>query len=573
MNKKISMPRQGYFHQLYSRLTAFALIGSVVLSFCLSSALMLSGAAPAHSAPGSGATRVFQQIGPVLCWGGNLANPQSVILCVHGLGLHKGAFEDFGRRLNSEGIPVYALDVRGFGDWYLSGKDKIDLEASLEDIRQTLEFIKKQYPHASVFLLGESMGGAIALRATARYPGLVAGLISSVPSGDRFSGLGEDLKVGFHALLGGFSGRFNVGKHVVKHATKIGSSGEVNEALRLKWQNDPAGRTQFSPNELIAFQNFMNKNNETAAQVKETPVLILQGAKDEMVRGSGTWNVWEHLAVPSDRRTFAASTTASHLIFEYGQFSQNDISYVLSWMKKSLGPPPDQTVSDAPPVLPAKPQVPSKDEMLATAPNLGKTGNTYVPPEAAITKVASRPGLPLLSYWIELKREGKRYSCNNKTTFHSGDEIRIHVICSNNGYAYILMKQGTSGAHAVLFPEAHTGRNNVVTAGTDYALPSATWLKFDDRPGTERICLIFAVVPLDPDTNKYMNSHTVVVSADRTGCKDLCPTRAQLSWDDPDPLIMPSPTSEAANASLVKYSQPDDPKSVIAIDFDLEHRQ
>jgi len=560
------------YQQLRSCLACLTLVGLIVLVLDFLAAAPFSGELSAVAAPTVSDAVVFLQTPPTLVWGCRIRNPQSAVLCIHGLGLHKGAFDELGKRLSSEGIPVYALDIRGFGDWHLNGNDKLDLSQSLLDIKQVLEAIRKQYPHAAVFLLGESMGGAIALRATAMYPELVNGLISSVPSGDRFSGLGEDLKVGFHALLGGFGKRFNVGQHVVEHGTRAGRTGEVNEELRKRWDSDPSGRSEFSPDELIAFQNFMNKNNETARQVKSTPVLVLQGLSDELVHGAGTFNVYDHIATPD--RTFATSKTAEHLIFEYGQFSEKDINYVLCWMKKVLGPLPDQKVSDEAIKLPENPRVPSKDELVTAAPNFAGSANNYSSQRPETTaNMSSHQGLPLLSYWIELMRDGKRYSCNNKTSFHSGDEIRIHVTCSTNGYAYILMKQGTSGAHAVLFPEAHTGRNNAVTAMKDYALPSATWLKFDDKPGREKVSLVFAQVALDPDTNKYMNSHTVIVSADRSGAKDLCPTRGQLSWDDPNPLIMPLPTSAAANASLVTYSQPNEPKSVIAIDIDLEHQQ
>jgi alpha-beta hydrolase superfamily lysophospholipase len=566
--------------QFYFRLVCTGLFLASFLSASFLVMPSLTDGFFALAAPQADAAVPFLQTPPAVVWGSSIKNPRSVILCIHGLGLHKGAFDDFGKRMSAEGIPVFALDIRGFGDWHLKGNDKLDLVQSLVDVKQIVQAIRKQYPNAAVFLLGESMGGAIALRATAMYPELVNGLISSVPSGDRFSGLGEELKVGLHALLGGFGGRFNVGKHLVAHGstTRFPDQGKagVNEELRKRWENDPSGRSDFSPNELIAFQNFMNKNNETAQQIKATPVLVLQGQHDALVHYNATYNVWEHLGVPDAGvwpPTYAESKTAEHLIFEYGQFSKDDINFVLKWIARVLGPPPDQRVSNEPIKLPPKPAVPSRDEMVATAPNFAALENRNPSRPSDVENVSSRPGLPLLSYWIELMRDGKRYSCNNKTTFHSGDEIRVHLTCSSNGYAYILMKQGTSGAHAVLFPEARTGRNNAVTAGKDYGLPSATWLRFDEKPGTERICLIFAPVALDPDTNKYMNSHNVIVSADRSGAKDLCPTRAQLSWDDPNPLIMPSQASGASSASLVKYSQTDQPKSVIAIDIDLEHQQ
>lgn len=304
-------------------------------------------------------------------------------------------------------------------------------------------------------------------------------------------------------------------------------------------------------------------------------MLVLQGAQDKLVRPGGSSNVWDHLATPD--RTFAASKTAEHLIFEYGQFSPDDINFVMNWMTKALSPLPDQTVSNTAAVLPEKPKVPEKDEMLANAPNLGTPANKLLSASPNVSNVSARPGLPSLAYWIELMRDGKHYRCNNKTTFHSGDEIRIHVSCSSDGYAYILMKQGTSGAHAVLFPDARTGRNNAVTAMADYALPSATWLKFDENPGTEKISLIFSKAVLDPDTNKYMKIQTVIVSADRSGAKDLCPTRMQISWDDPNPLIMPPSAGSVAlassSSSVVRVSQKDELTTVMAIDIDLEHQK
>lgn len=506
---------------------------------------------------------------PTLCWGEKISNPKVAILCIHGLGLHKGCFDEFGKVMASKGIPAYAIDVRGFGDWYLKGDEKLDLTQTLADIHATLQNIRAKYPNTPIYILGESMGGAIALHAAAAYPDLISGLISSVPSGDRWSGVGQDLKIGLHVLAGGFNGRFNVGKHVVEHATH-------DEQLRKRWEDDPASRSKFSPEELILFQNFMNKNNVAAEKLTSMPALILQGAFDKLVRPGGSFNVWDHLATPD--KTFVASKSTEHLIFEYGSFSKDDLNYVCAWIDKHLAPPPDQHVSSENAALPPKPSVPSKDEILASSPNLTNKHGSSTPSDV-LTSVQGNANLPSLSYWIELMRDGKRYRCNNKTSFKSGDEIRIHVISNSDGFAYILMKQGSSGAHAILFPEVRTGRNNAVQANKDYALPSATWLKFDNHSGTERVGLVFSKSALDPDTNKYLNNkQTVLVSADRSGAKDLCPTRMQMSWDDPNPLIMPSSSTESdsalasMNSSMVKIAQKDNKESVIAVDFELEHQ-
>lgn len=503
---------------------------------------------------------------PEIAWGSSLPNPKAVILCIHGLGLHKATYDEFGRRMVQDNIAVNAIDVRGFGDFHLNGKDKLDMAQTLADIKRVLESIHARRPDTPVFLLGESMGGAIALQAAAAYPELVSGLISSVPSGDRWSGLGEDLKVGMHFLFGGFKTKFNVGEHVAAHATQKAD-------LQQRWENDPACRSQFSPEELMIFQSFMNKNNEAASQIKTMPVLVVQGAQDKLVRPGGTFNVWEHLYTPE--KQVVVSKTAEHLIFEFGQFSDDDIKFVENWLTTQMSPKPAQRISEDS-SLPVKPSIPSSGEILAGAPHVTATpAQTITPPSSIVTSIKQKGGLPTISYWIELMRDGKKYRCNNKTTFKTGDEIRIHMTSNQEGYGYILMKQGTSGAHAVLFPEARTGHNNHMLADKDYALPSATWLKFDNHPGIEKVSLVFSPSTLDPDTNRYLNNPNLVVSSDRTGAKDLCPTRMQISWDDPNPLIIPpdSGAVPASNSSAVKVSSRDNASSLVALDIDLEHLQ
>ena len=102
------------------------------------------------------------------------------------------------------------------------------------------------------------MGGAIALRATALYPELISGLISSVPSGDRYNEMGQGFKIGMHVLLGGGMNKpMNIGDTIVKQATK-------KDDLRETWSQDPDGKMNLTPAELIHFQSFMKENLDAA---------------------------------------------------------------------------------------------------------------------------------------------------------------------------------------------------------------------------------------------------------------------------------------------------------------------
>ena len=107
------------------------------------------------------------------------------------------------------GIAAYAIDLRGFGESQEESEhSELDFDGCLVDIKAMLEKIRKIHPGLPVIILGESMGGAIALRATALYPDLVDGLISSVPARDRFGITGSEaivgVKAGLRTLFGGF---------------------------------------------------------------------------------------------------------------------------------------------------------------------------------------------------------------------------------------------------------------------------------------------------------------------------------------------------------------------------------
>jgi acylglycerol lipase len=242
-------------------------------------------------------------------WVDPLNPPRAALLCIHGLGLNRGAYRNFATRMSRRGIATYAIDVRGFGSWMdARDKAKLDFEGSLEDVRDTLKKIHKEHPDLPVFLLGESMGGAIALRATTMYPELIQGLISAVPAGDRFDQKKQDLKVAVESLKGPWH-RFDVGTSIVDQATQ-------NKKLAAIWENDPLNRMDLSPMQLMHFQRFMNDNIDAASTIKTVPVLMVQGTLDNLVRPEGTWDIFSAL---SNRDKALIAFPSEHLIFEYGR--------------------------------------------------------------------------------------------------------------------------------------------------------------------------------------------------------------------------------------------------------------
>lgn len=272
-----------------------------------------------------------QQAAPCRSWMLPGEKPIACLLCIHGLGLQSNSYEYFGKEQSRRGLAVYSIDVRGFGSWMQSGgKSKVDFNQCLEDIKQSLQSIRAANPGLPVYVLGESMGGAIALRAASMYPDLIDGLISSVPAGERFQQERTSAKVFLNLL----SGRniMDVGSGIVNQATQ-------NIKLKSQWQGDPLARLNLKPEELIQFQDFMNFNHDAARKVSTMPVLFVQGNGDQLVKPEGTWQLFN--AVASKDKSFFA-VPGEHLIFEEAQTQDagvrdQNFRVINSWLSAKVG--------------------------------------------------------------------------------------------------------------------------------------------------------------------------------------------------------------------------------------------
>ena len=268
---------------------------------------------------------------PCLSWVDPVVKPKICLLCIHGLGLYSGSYTSFGKWMARRGVATYAIDVRGFGSWMKTkSDDDIDFPACLRDIQKTLQSIRAANPGLPVYILGESMGGAISLKAAAMYPDLIDGLVSSVPAGSRFKQKKTDLKVALEFLTGP-NKQHNMGKAVVAQATE-------NDKLRSDWENEPMDRMEFSAKQLMQFQKFMNENHDSVKVITKTPVLMLQGSEDKLVKPEGTFELFSEVA---NADKIFLSVPSEHLIFEEQQdhpqkFDERVSRLVMTWFQTHL---------------------------------------------------------------------------------------------------------------------------------------------------------------------------------------------------------------------------------------------
>jgi alpha-beta hydrolase superfamily lysophospholipase len=93
--------------------------------------------------------------------------PRAVIIALHGFNDYSRFFDRPGEYLSQQGIACFAYDQRGFG---MAPKRGLwaGIDAYTQDLQALVRLIKQRYPKSPVYLLGESMGGAIVITAASR---------------------------------------------------------------------------------------------------------------------------------------------------------------------------------------------------------------------------------------------------------------------------------------------------------------------------------------------------------------------------------------------------------------------
>jgi alpha-beta hydrolase superfamily lysophospholipase len=107
--------------------------------------------------------------------------PRAVVLALHGLNDYSFAFDNLGQYLARHEITVIAYDQRGFGTaaglglWH--GSERLS-----RDLVTMAQLLRENYGDTPLYLLGESMGGAVVLSSLASSPLDIDGIVLVSPA-------------------------------------------------------------------------------------------------------------------------------------------------------------------------------------------------------------------------------------------------------------------------------------------------------------------------------------------------------------------------------------------------------
>lgn len=92
------------------------------------------------------------------------SEPQAALIALHGFNDYSNFFHKPGEYFSKQGIACFAYDQRGFGATPKRGL-WAGGEAYRNDLQALVDLVRQRYPARPVFLLGESMGGAVVITA------------------------------------------------------------------------------------------------------------------------------------------------------------------------------------------------------------------------------------------------------------------------------------------------------------------------------------------------------------------------------------------------------------------------
>lgn len=212
---------------------------------------------------------------PLRIW--NAPEPKAVIIALHGMNDYSNAFSDPGPGpwLAEHGITLYAYDQRGFGQapgrglWAGTGR-------MVKDLDTVIALARKAHPGLPLYVLGESMGGAVALAAMgAPDAPKVDGIILAAPAVWGWKTMNPIYEVVLWA-----SGHTAPGMSVTGGGLKIQPSDNIEMLRTLSKDRLVIKGTQIGT--IYGLVNLMDDAYMAAPHVK-VPVLLLYGAHDQIV--------------------------------------------------------------------------------------------------------------------------------------------------------------------------------------------------------------------------------------------------------------------------------------------------
>jgi len=265
---------------------------------------------------------------PLRSWR-NADSARAMVLAIHGFNDYSNAFAALGSHLERRGILTYAYDQRGFGATvqrgHWAGTDRM-----LQDLRQIVRLLRLRHPDLPLYLLGESMGGALLIAAASR--GLTAdGFVLIAPavwSRDRMNPLLRlALWIGAHTLPG---------LELTGEGVDIRPSD--NLPMLRECSTDPLVIKATRIDALWGVVNLMDEAKASSGGLRGL-LLLLYGEHDDIIPPDAYCDLLHELPRPTPRTRLVLYRDGWHMLTRDLQ-GKRVIDDIFAWLTDTGGPLP-----------------------------------------------------------------------------------------------------------------------------------------------------------------------------------------------------------------------------------------
>jgi alpha-beta hydrolase superfamily lysophospholipase len=205
--------------------------------------------------------------------------PRAVLVSLHGLGDHSGLYPMVPEAVLPLGIELFAPDLRGNGRspgqrGYLERWTEVR-----EDLRRLIVWVRAERPGLPLFLLGNSLGGLVALDYALEYPAGLRGVVAVAPPLGALGVPAPLLALG--RVLSRVWPRFSLDTGM--DLSGLARDPEVAERVLRDPLFHRKGTARLSTEVTAAIDRV-----QAGAPAFPVPVLVLHGAADRMVPPDGS---------------------------------------------------------------------------------------------------------------------------------------------------------------------------------------------------------------------------------------------------------------------------------------------
>jgi acylglycerol lipase len=226
---------------------------------------------------------------PLRRW--KLSKPKAIIIAVHGFNDYSNAFTGAGAYFKKRGIMTYAYDQRGFGKTEDRGiwANKENLTRDLGDFTR---LVAKRHRGVPLFLLGESMGGAVVMLTASEQELPIKGILLSAPAvwGD------GHMPLPYRMLLWGMA-------HTLPGYTMTGQNLRIlasnNIPMLQALSADPLVIKSTRVDSIYGLSQLMNNAYATPPHIKNR-TLLLYGFKDLVIPREPIEDIKDNFPTPPD---------------------------------------------------------------------------------------------------------------------------------------------------------------------------------------------------------------------------------------------------------------------------------